>query len=153
MRARQLRLEHLVSYEGMGVVRLECLGGCACSPQRIDAHRTSHIRNVSVFDNFRFAATKAVPQPTPLSVAPVEASGAAAAGCELTLTVLEETSSQAHKFKVRSVTVTSAPPEAAEPLTDEHGEANAPLTRNRRGGAGQPRHFVDRRPVTYGEVR
>ena len=37
--AVHLALEHLTSYEGMGIVELRCLGGCACPAQRVDAHR------------------------------------------------------------------------------------------------------------------
>ena len=31
-------LGHLISYEHMGKARLDCRGGCSCSPQEIDAH-------------------------------------------------------------------------------------------------------------------
>ena len=79
-----LALEHLTSYEGMGIVELRCLDGCACPAQRIDAHRpvASHGR-VSVYAVHRF---------------PVAALGGA--GCELQLQLLNATSSRGHKFKV-----------------------------------------------------
>ena len=40
-----LRLEYLVSYQHMGVVRLTCSAGCACAPQRIDAHQLREVRS------------------------------------------------------------------------------------------------------------
>ena len=88
----QLALEHLVSYEGMGTARLECIDSCTCEAQTIDAHKTSEIRNTSVFVEHRFPATRALGNARP---------------CEVRLTLLDETRSGAHKFKVRAITVTS----------------------------------------------
>ena len=34
----RMQLQYLVSYEGMGRVALQCLRGCACEPQQLDAH-------------------------------------------------------------------------------------------------------------------
>ena len=45
----RVSIEHLTSYENMGVATVRCAGGCRCAVQRIDAHRTDAHRNVSVF--------------------------------------------------------------------------------------------------------
>ena len=82
-------IEHLVSYESMGVASVRCGGGCSCDVQRIDAHRTDAHRNVSVFLQHTFDVRGASPR------------------CELQLQVLAETSSGGHKFKVRTVTLSS----------------------------------------------
>ena len=47
-------------YEGMGSIRLECVSACACAPQTIDAHKTSEIRNTSVFEAHAFTARRTV---------------------------------------------------------------------------------------------
>jgi hypothetical protein len=111
----EVRLEHLVSYEGMGTVRLECSRGCECHEQLIDAHRTNGIRNVSVFLSHTFTARA----PRRQHAALAERKGKQPMACELLLTLLERTSSGAHKFKVRSITVTGA-----LPMLDGHGGSN-----------------------------
>lgn len=94
-----LRLEYLQSYEGMGIVRLTCVAGCACEPQRIDAHHMGDLRNVSVFAQHSFKVT---------SVTGLQAgtqSQSLRHDCELQLRILKRTSSGGHKFKVRSLSV------------------------------------------------
>ena len=83
-----MAIEHLVSYEHMGIATARCVGGCACAVQRIDAHRTDAHRNVSVFLQHSFD---------------LRADGAAP--CALQMQIQYETSSGGHKFKVRTVTL------------------------------------------------
>ena len=86
-----VRIEHLVSYENMGVATVRCVGKCVCELQRIDAHRTDAHRNVSVFLQHSFALRGSYD----------------AADCALQLQVQPETSSGGHKFKVRTVTLSN----------------------------------------------
>jgi hypothetical protein len=81
-------LEHLVSYQGMGRVLVECQAGCTCMPQVIDGHYVDPIRNTSVFVE------------TSLAVCAV-----ASQLCQLQITVLNDSSSGLHKFKLRSLRV------------------------------------------------
>ena len=90
--ALEARLVHLVSYVGMGVVRVLCLNGCTCDEQRLDAHSVSDTRNVSVFREARFELTGHGHQ------------------CLLALRVSHETSSNGHKFKVRQISVSHLKP-------------------------------------------
>ena len=83
-------IEHLVSYEGMGAAAVRCVGGCSCDEQRIDAHRVDAHRNVSVYLQHTFTLR------------------GASAECGLQLQVLQRTSSGAHKFKVRTITLSAA---------------------------------------------
>ena len=99
-RVAEVRVEHLVSYEGMGMVQVACLGGCRCAPQVIDAHKVDGIRNVSIFDSYSFSVHG-------LSQ---ERQHGRQASCEFVLTVLEHTRSSGHKFKVRTITLTSQLP-------------------------------------------
>lgn len=85
-----IRLEHLVSYERMGVVQLSCAHGCTCETHSIDAHRNGEVRDQSIYENHEFAVTSAATRQQP---------------CELQLEVLKETSSGGHKFKVRQIVV------------------------------------------------
>ena len=80
-----VRLEHLTSYERMGVAELRCTAGCTCTPQRIDAHR--RVRQ-SVFTMHSFAIERAHDD-----------------SCTMEIRLLQETSSGEHKFKVRSLLV------------------------------------------------
>ena len=75
-----LVLAYLKSYAHMGVATVACASGCACEPRRLDAHQevresTLHLASLRV---------------------------SAAAVCEITVTVAEESSSPGgeHKFKV-----------------------------------------------------
>ena len=96
----EVQVELLTSYNGMGIARLECLGGCECEPQTIDAHKTNGIRNVSVFEDYGFIARAR-------RGVGAEGEGATTTPCELLVTVLKRTSSGAHKLKLRSITVTT----------------------------------------------
>ena len=87
----------------MGVALLECVSGCSCAPQRIDAHKTSEIRNTSVYESHTFTARRGGG----------DGVGPAREWCEVVLTLLAETSSGRHKFKVRSLTVTSELPSSS----------------------------------------
>jgi len=80
-------IEHLVSYEGMGIVSVACVGGCSCDAHRIDAHRVDAHRNVSVFLQHAFDVR------------------GGSSKCGVRMQVLSETSSGGHKFKVRTVTL------------------------------------------------
>ena len=86
-----VHIEHLTSYEGMGVAAIRCVGGCTCPTQRVDAHKTDAHRNVSVFLQHSF-----------------ELAAGLGGECALQLQILPDTSSGAHKFKVRTVTLSSA---------------------------------------------
>ena len=81
-------LLNLISYEGMGRVRVHCQAGCSCKAQTIDAHRLDETRNTSVFVE------------TPLAVR-----ATAGQRCELRLTLQRGSSSGAHKFKMRGLRV------------------------------------------------
>ena len=114
------------SYEGMGIARLECVDACECEPQRMDAHKTNEIRNVSVFETHRFAVRASRLR------APREQWH-----CELALTLLEQTSSGKTKFKIRSITVTSELPHAAAGTTMNASEAaSASTSREVRANCG-----------------
>ena len=84
-----MHIEHLTSYEHMGIATLRCVGRCACVTQRIDAHKTDAHRNVSVFLQHSFMLFGAT------------------ADCALQIQIPPETSSGGHKFKVRTVTITT----------------------------------------------
>ena len=99
-----MSLEHLVSYEGMGTARLECVDGCECAPQRIDAHKTNEIRNVSVFESHSFPVRAARARLFAADGTPEQWK------CEVMITLLQETRTGSHKFKVRSLEVTSSLP-------------------------------------------
>jgi len=83
-------LEHLTSYENMGKVVISCSGHCSCEPHSVDAHRTSMVRNESVFARHYFDVLGAHVQ------------------CLLRIVVHNSTSSGGFKFKVRSLTLAPA---------------------------------------------
>ena len=87
----QLALTYLSSYQGMGMARIRCDGGCACESARIDAHRGSEeqVAAVSIWRAMRM----------PLHLA------ALASSCVLVLDVLNETRSAGFKFKVSELTL------------------------------------------------
>ena len=100
----EIALQHLTSYEGMGMARLECVGECACEPQTVDAHKTNDIRNVSVFEDHRFEV-----RAVRATVRRQRQSGEALAWtCNVAITLLPQTRSGKHKFKVRAIEVVSA---------------------------------------------
>ena len=86
----------------MGVVRAECIGGCHCESDEVDAHVPDG--QFSVFKARTYKAKRLKP-----SAKAVAASGGgltlgvAPCGCALQLTVLNRTSSGEHKFKVLSL--------------------------------------------------
>ena len=80
-------VEHLTSYERMGQVLVSCGRHCSCAPHTIDAHRTSVVRNETVFTRHSFELIGAHER------------------CAITLLLLNRSSSGGHKFKVRSVTL------------------------------------------------
>lgn len=83
-------IEHLVSYDHMGVVRIACKRRCRCKTHDIDAHRTSAVRNDTVFVGHWFDVIGANER------------------CNILFTVLNRTSSGGHKFKLRSLTLKAA---------------------------------------------
>jgi len=87
-----VHIEHLTSYEGMGVAAIRCVGSCSCPVQTVDATKRDAHRNVSVFLQHSFELY----------------AGEAASECALQLQILPQTSSGAHKFKVRTVTLSTA---------------------------------------------
>lgn len=81
-----LALSYLRSYSDVGKARVECVSGCTCEPKVFDAKneaRTSELHTER------------------MEVTP-------AAECLLKLTVLEETSTGGHKFRLASVAVHKA---------------------------------------------
>ena len=82
----------LRSYEHMGRAGVSCVRGCSCEPQVVDGHAVSMLRNVSTFAEHVFKAF-------------MSTRGRA---CVLALRVLNTSSSGAHKFKVRDVTILAA---------------------------------------------
>lgn len=96
----QAGLEYLVSYEGMGRAVLRCESFCSCKEQRLDAHRTSAVRNESVFIRHFFHIRGATD------------------ACKISLRVLGESSSGGHKFKVRSLFI--APGDSGAQRLSQH---------------------------------
>ena len=79
-----LSLQHLTSYEHMGRVLATC-AGCVCAPEEIDAHTTLRVSTTAVRS---------------LRVTPHHE-------CELSLTVLNTTSSGEHKWKLERLLLES----------------------------------------------
>ncbi|KXZ50405.1 hypothetical protein GPECTOR_16g578 [Gonium pectorale] len=77
----QVLLTYLGSYEHMGMAIVECVWGCACSPVVVDAHLPGE----------RVSQTYMVPINSTQSET-----------CMMGVTVLNDTSSGEHKFKVRA---------------------------------------------------
>jgi hypothetical protein len=100
----EVSLYHLTSYEGMGIADMVCLGGCTCTPQRINAHvvATGHGRNSSTFAAHSFS----------LTLAPD-------GSCKLALGIVPETSSGSHKFKLHSLIIREKMPSKSVPRTPE----------------------------------
>lgn len=94
----KVRIEHLVSYEHMGIATVRCVGSCACDAHSIDAHRVDAHRNVSVFLQYAFDLRYGDAPST---------ERAAGGACALQMQILPQTSSGGHKFKVRTVTVST----------------------------------------------
>uniref|UniRef100_A0A7S0IPL4 SGNH hydrolase-type esterase domain-containing protein n=1 Tax=Calcidiscus leptoporus TaxID=127549 RepID=A0A7S0IPL4_9EUKA len=89
-------LGHLISYEHMGIASIECVGDCECKSTQVDAHvqggkfsvfkaRTIHMMRPAKAAEQRLASQKP------------------GCGCALRLSILKETSSGEHKFKVLSL--------------------------------------------------
>ena len=74
----------------MGIAAIRCVGTCGCGLQRVNAHKTDAHRNVSVFLQHSFDILGGT------------------ADCALQLQVLKESTSGGHKFKVRTVTISTA---------------------------------------------
>jgi hypothetical protein len=79
----KLAVSYLRSYSDMGVVRLECVSGCKCSPLDMDA------KNVKPTSELHTQRTTISDHPR----------------CLLKLTVLDKTSTGKHKFRVSSLAV------------------------------------------------
>eukprot|EP00793_Prasinoderma_coloniale_P005408 PRCOL_00004816-RA len=75
-----LKLEYVSSYEHFGVVRLECVSGCVCDTTRVSAHVVDRAEGSPIRD-------------VELDVTP-------SAECVVRITLLEETDSGEHYFKV-----------------------------------------------------
>jgi hypothetical protein len=83
-----IQVEYLASYEHMGTLRVECVGGCECRPALVDAHtdeRASRHR---------------------LGCLPVSA----ARECDVRLAVTAASRSGGHKFVLHALRVLRAPP-------------------------------------------
>ena len=81
-----LAVQHLVSWNGMGVARLSCIDGCRCSPTEIDAHRPN--AQISILEMLHLAI-----------------SPSASGRCDLEVRVLERTNSEGHRFKLARIIV------------------------------------------------
>ena len=85
------QLGYLRSYEGMGMARGECVAGCKCASRTWDAHQTRRVSQVAV-SKLRIDRW----------LRPTEAA-AAACPCVIRLTLLNESSSGGHKFKLAAL--------------------------------------------------
>lgn len=86
---------YLRSYVGMGIARGECVSGCACRPREWDAHRPKAQVSqtaISKLQKIRLLRGKAPP-------------GESWAGCRcvIRMTLTNETTSGAHKFKLEAL--------------------------------------------------
>jgi hypothetical protein len=79
----QLAISYLLSYQDMGVARLECISGCKCPAKDLDAWSAKQTSEVTT-------------QRLTISDHP---------SCLLRLTVLDKTKSSKHKFRVASLAV------------------------------------------------
>jgi hypothetical protein len=79
----KLAISYLMSYQDMGVARLECVGGCKCPATDLDA---SHTKRTSELTTQRYTISD---HPS----------------CLLKLTVLDKTKSGKHKFRLASLAV------------------------------------------------
>jgi len=89
-RRHRIGVGYLKSYRQMGRVRIECSGRCSCEQTLIDAH---HSLAFSPYDLRYFS----------VSLRNDSSAIGAAAMCTLRLTVSNETSSGAHKFKLTAL--------------------------------------------------
>ena len=90
---------YLKSYEQMGRVQIECTGGCDCKAVTLDAH---HDAKMSPYD-LRYLHLHTHNASSATGAAAGAAVGAARRRCALRLTVLNETSSGSHKFKLTAL--------------------------------------------------
>mmetsp|Transcript_28807 Transcript_28807/g.61973 ORF Transcript_28807/g.61973 Transcript_28807/m.61973 type:complete len:107 (-) Transcript_28807:81-401(-) len=79
----------------MGIASVECVGDCYCPTEQVDAHVPGG--KFSVFKARTIRLHRAEKRPTQ------PASGKPGCGCGLKLTILQNTSSGEHKFKVLSL--------------------------------------------------
>ncbi|GFR48090.1 hypothetical protein Agub_g9777 [Astrephomene gubernaculifera] len=77
---------YLRSYVHMGIAEFSCVSGCNCSSRRVDGHHAPHVSQ--------------------LYMAPLEVSQSRQ--CEIQATVLPETSSGEHKFKVAGLVISES---------------------------------------------
>ena len=112
--SNRIGIGYLKSYEHMGVVRVDCVDACQCSPVEIDAHTAERI---SPLDLIYFSAQLRPPQPTgqrdasalistranELTDGASGLSAPAPAHCGIRLTLLNKTSSGEHKFKLTAL--------------------------------------------------
>ena len=131
----------LKSYEGMGIAEARCVGDCACHRARWDAHhihhssqtfltqpmkvmRTAHPTHgssTSFLGRGRFGRDKwATPNETSLR----GVSGAVGCPCVLRVTVLNQSTSGGHKFKLSALLMGDANLEAYERV-NPHGFGSA----------------------------
>ena len=87
---RKAELEYLTSYEGMGISDVQCLGSCECRAHSVDATSRSSLLNSSVWAKHAWNIDFCSGQHGELS-------------CVVRLRVSHASSSQGHKFKIRSV--------------------------------------------------
>lgn len=88
---------HLISYEHMGIAKVECLDECECAPQEVDAHVPGG--KFSVFKARTFQAKRRQLTTNAESSLP----GWFNCGCKVQLTILPRTGSGEYKFKVLSL--------------------------------------------------
>ena len=90
-------LGHLISYEHMGAVSVECVGDCECKKEEVDAHVQGG--KFSVF-KARTLTLKRADAPPPAAQLPTQSKEC---GCALKLDILSKSGSGEHKFKVLSL--------------------------------------------------
>ena len=94
-----VKLLHLVSYEHMGVARINCVKGCTCRPTDVDAHRHKPgERNVSVYVEASLDVN---------FTGRVAASDGSRKPCVVALRMLKRTSSGEHRWVLTRATVSN----------------------------------------------
>lgn len=90
-------LGHLISYEHMGAVSVECLGDCECKKEEVDAHVEGGKFSVFKARTLTLRRAEAAPAAAQLPTPRKEC------GCALKLEILSKSGSGEHKFKVLSL--------------------------------------------------
>ncbi|GIM03448.1 hypothetical protein Vretimale_8227 [Volvox reticuliferus] len=123
-------VQHLKSYEHMGVAEFRCISGCQCEPHQEDAHIAQRVSQLYVF---RMDVTQS-------------------AACDVEVEVLPATTSGEHKFKVAGVVIEEGADKNylstvyrqgnGEFGMSEHNGNRAQLVRTREGLTGDIRRLL-----------